>query len=353
MKEIMDVKKLKRYGMGMILFLAGQVMTAQDRVTFLDNAIEGGDAICKLQIGYVSSGDNGRGVTWDFRKIGVSKSYKIEYLKDSNAMVIAIEPKALKKYVVRPDSLLLVSYETPVSSMNYSEPILVMKYPFGYGCEADAKYVGKGMYGNKNAVEAVGTIRIEADASGSIILSDEDTLHNVLRVHTIRTSSVGVERDSIFRDSTERQLEIYEIYQWYAQGFHHPVFETHSVAYYYNTNLLSTYRTAFQYLPEIRNVHEEDERKSPENPIGDAENVIDFTVSHNNGVVSIDYKLLGKAHIQALVSDIMGTIYRQTRRTGAAGDDCSMTIDCRELRRGQYVLYLNVNGITYGQKLSL
>lgn len=87
--------------------------------------------------------------------------------------------------------------------------------------------------------------------------------------------------------------------------------------------------------------------------IKDDLNIFHHSVTTTGKQLTISYSLNNTADITALVSDPMGIVYRQKKVHNDRGDGFAFTIDCGDLRRGQYVLYLNVNGIVYNEKLSI
>ena len=79
----------------------------------------------------------------------------------------------------------------------------------------------------------------------------------------------------------------------------------------------------------------------------------DLNVSVKNNAITIDYTLLQDATVTALVCSVSGIVYRQQSQRGQAGDYSLMSVRCDGLRRGQYVLYLNVNGQVTSQTINL
>ena len=238
-------------GMFLLMLLSSSMAMAQSLLTFNTHAPRGGDIIHKQQVPYIETGATGKDIIWDFSKMEIlQESVLQEYLCDTNHIITCVEPSALYQYQLKEDSLLQTGYETPIVTMKYSQPILRMEYPFDYGYTAEKKYKGIGLYSNNNAIEEEGTVRLEADAIGSIILSEKDTLRNVLRMHILKTSSVGMAKDSLLNDSIHRHMEIEDICQWYARGYRYPIFETRSTSYYHNLDVQSNLQTAYRYMPE-------------------------------------------------------------------------------------------------------
>lgn len=195
---------------------------------------------------------------------------------------------------------------------------------------------------------------MEADGEGTLVISDECTVKNALRVRTLRTSSFGVARDTVARDTVERLLEVEECYRWYAKGYHYPLFETRSMSYYRGINLLKSFKEAFRILPDslrkfVGSTNKEEERQG--SCMDDTCDVITYDVVRDGRNVRIDYSLTSRAVVSAIVSDPMGIIYRRSSRSDKAGEGYSITFDVSGLRRGKYILYLNVNGKVYDNKI--
>ena len=65
------------------------------------------------------------------------------------------------------------------------------------------------------------------------------------------------------------------------------------------------------------------------------------------------YSIEKTATIRAMIVDVMGNVYHDTQQTNQAGTNYSMNIDCTGLRRGQYIIYINVNGTVYNNKIPI
>ena len=79
--------------------------------------------------------------------------------------------------------------------------------------------------------------------------------------------------------------------------------------------------------------------------------VITYDIVRDGRTVRIDYSLSSRATVSAIVSDPMGVIYRRSSRLDNAGEGYSLIFDVGGLRRGKYILYLNVNGKVYDNKI--
>ena len=334
-------------------------LLAQNTLTAPLNMMRDGDILHKRQIVASDPGFDGDNAVWDFRNVEtVRKDYRVEHRLAPDSSLYCLEPPFMCRYRLEGGSLLLTNYQTTVTNINFAEPVLEMKYPMKYGDASSSSYNGAGKYANSNAVEASGTVSIAADGQGILIYSDGDTLKNVLRVHTVRTASLGMGKDTVMDNGAERLIEIEEFYRWYARGCRYPVFETRSASYYHNTDFVKSVRTAFMCLPDSQRTLSDSANlavaKADSAAAGNAaEDIMEYRVENCGNVVTLRYSLRRKARVQALVCGIMGEVWRKAGRTDEAGEDYTLVLDCNGLRRGDYILYINVNGKAYGSKVAV
>lgn len=332
---------------------------AQNSLTVANSIMRNNDVINKQQVEYIDPGERGMNAVWDFRNTEVlSKAYRVEYSRDSDSTIYAIEPKFMNLYQMHGDTLVQTVYQDAVTLMTYHKTIPELKFPFGFGDTLSGDYKGSGHYSRHNAIQARGSILVEADGKGMLILTDKDTLINVLRIHTLKTSSFGLEKDSVVHDSTKCLLKVEEYYKWYARGYRYPVFETHSEGYYDGTDQLTCNRTAFRTLPDslrllVDSINMNIARNDSSLAKAEQASIIDYTVTNTGQNVKIDYTLKQQATISAVISDVMGVVYQHASRSDNAGSGYSITLNINNLRHGGYVLYLNVNGKVYSHKITV
>lgn len=347
----------KKYTFLIAISTTVQICLSQNVLTADINMMRDGDVLTGQLLKFISAGDNGKNAVWDFSNIELQdKEHRILYHYSKDSLFYEIGPKSMNKYKLHKDSLFLVNYQNPITTLDYEIPVLAVKYPLLYGDTYTSSYKGHGMYSGKNALEAKGIISVEADGCGSIMLPKGRTINDVLRVHTVMTSSVGLEEDSVVRDATDRVLEIIEYYRWYAKGYRYPLFEMQTTSYFHNADFIKSEQTAYKYasdaVPPADNSAESDDSVSTGIPTA-KDSIIRYNIQNENNIIIINYSLSQKARILALVAGVMGEVYRQGRQTNDAGDNYCLTLDCNGLRRGEYILYLNVNGRAYSHKVSI
>ena len=79
-----------------------------------------------------------------------------------------------------------------------------------------------------------------------------------------------------------------------------------------------------------------------------------YAVSQDGGsdVITVNYDAMLDVKVVALVASSQGYTYRHTEQQCEAGTG-QFTIDCSGLRRGQYIIYINVDGEQAAEKVSL
>lgn len=206
---------------------------AQTAVTRDTNGMRCGDTLKMLRLEYADAGVSGRGVTWDFSRLGVTDGNYVVPIFCHEGKVVQAECGFLFKYNTSGDTLSIACIENALQKTSYSRPILSLTYPFSFGNSVTADFCGIGRYCDTYVLSEQGVAKSEADAEGILILFDCDTLYNVLRVHEHRQSAIALSKDDADAD-TMCMERVEDIYSWYAGGFRYPVFKT--VSYHYSSS---------------------------------------------------------------------------------------------------------------------
>lgn len=352
------MKKYTAVGRHLCLLCAPLVSipaSGQHMIDMSSNVIRANDQIEVIETEYQSSGDAGRDVTWDVSQISECSRVDVSFESDSTGIIVRNDGKSLSSFVMHGDSLLQTSYETPLEQITYSVPVLTMRYPMSYGDTWEKDFHGDGTYCHQFHERRVGRIQSVADGYGRMIISETDTLYQVLRVYTLKTSSIQISPDSCVNNPGRLKQEIEERYQWFARGYRYPVYETVSRTSYDNLIPVATRQYAHCCMPEIQRLlsdeHNEQIAKEDSLQQFSSGDIFHYEVSNNGNIVQIDYALDKPAHIRTIVADVMGTVYRNQQWNGVATEHNVMSIDCSGLRHGHYILYMNVDGKIYHEKI--
>lgn len=331
--------------------------SGQHMIDKASNTIRANDQIEVIKTEYQSPGDEGRDVIWSLSHIPESLHIDVSFESDSTGVIIRNDEKSLSYFIINGDSLLQTAYETPLEQITYSVPILTMRYPMAYGDTWEKDFHGDGTYCHQFHERRIGKIQSVADGYGRMIISETDTLSQVLRVYTLKTSSIQISPDSCINDPEQLKQEIEERYQWYARGYRYPVYETVTRTSYDNLKPVATRQYAHCCMPEIQRLlsddHNEQIAKEDSLQQSSSVDIFHYEVSNNGNIIQINYVLDKPAHIRTIVADVMGMVYRNQQWKGAATEHNVMSIDCSGLRRGHYILYMNVEGKIYHEKIAI
>lgn len=357
------------------------------------------DEVKKQQVEYVAVDSTGQGMVWDlseaeFTKWEPTATYTTE---DSHkGVVIGTERGTRNYYRSEPAALMLTGFENNLLKVEYDQPEVLLRMPLVYGDRYEGQFHGTSAYCEKVFSRTFGTYRVEVDGTGSMVLPLGDTLRHVSRVHSTKLTSARffpkVQRERMLKavvDSIKFPVDSIRLgvvkdtlvvetdtYRWYAAGYRYPVLEVISTGYKGEKPWTTE---AFYCAPEdqqqLYDPENEEARKlladngsngsngsgtengnSPDKEDGkkSVDDILqDLNVVVNNNTITVGYTLQQDATVTAMVCSTSGVVYRLQSQTGQTGDHCQMTILCNGLRRGQYVLYMNVNGQVTSQTISL
>ena len=178
--------------------------------------------------------------------------------------------------------------------------------------------------------------------------------------------SIAYTPDSIRMQMAQAPLAVTDTYRWYAEGYRYPIIEVMTtdggddgedeyMAYYTAPDEQLTLddeenRTVREQLAILDSQGEGgDTTEQATHPSA----ISRYDMSVNGQTVTIDYDLTEGATVKGLVCNVMGMVFRQQSQHHEAGEHYQMQLDCTGLRRGEYVLYLNVNGQVTSSTVSL
>lgn len=337
-----------------------QCAFGQTQITLQYNGIRVGDVLNRQQVPYASFSEYGEDVIWDISDLSDIGNNTVKFCCDSDSIVFyEITPKAINKYSISNDTLYYIGYETPLKKIDFSSPMINAVYPFEYGQFAQGSYEGHGLYCQLHKMESFGSVSLEADATGRLIISENDTLDDVIRIHKIRTGAIGIyPTDSLAAIHQNMKQEIEDSYIWYARGYRYPIFESSSISYYDNLDFVSCVQSSNRYLPDRQlllndSLNKEILHSDSLLNMHNQQDIINYTVEISGGMVKINYSLTQSADITLIICNYMGRTYRSMTRHENSGDNLEIDINCSGLDPDMYVLYINVNGKVYSEKFNL
>lgn len=219
----------------------------------------GGDRIERYCIDYVLPGDSGRNVLWNKSGLDVGKETLVsayKYWSDSTFSEV-VAGRVQYYYTISGNTVLCNGFEDRLTFTNDTVASIEAVYPLYYGKRVSKPFRRHGVYSDRIGIETIGTSEVCADAFGTLILPDCDTLRNVLRTRLHNQSATTISYlhpgDTVKCDSTASSVLLDEnIYRWYVAGYKYPVLETQRMEYYGlpDTVLLSVSKGGFLYYPD-------------------------------------------------------------------------------------------------------
>lgn len=351
--------KIKRFIFALILLFG--ILTAYGQVNLFEIALSSTDSLQKNRIRYFSPGEGGSNKVWDFsNKLGSKESAQVMFAKDSTGVVSVIEPGKISYYRTTPDTLILFGSESPLEKREYAMEKVSKEFPLEYGDSVSMPFRCEGMYCGDHPFREAGTTTIKVDAVGSIVLAENDTVRNVRRVHTIDAYGICMALDSAALDTAKLTQVIDERYEWYLPGAQYPIIENVTSTTYLNMDVIGTTQYAYCNLPEDETAfyitpEEDDETDEPEIEVDEqpTPDIIHYQVRTQGKVINITYSLDEEANITTIVASYIGLLCKSSQWTQNAGQGYSVQINCSGLHPGIYILYLNVNGKVYNEKVKI
>lgn len=365
-----------------VLPVCGQLNT-------LHNHYRPGDVLIKQQVEYVNPGSSGANKVWDFSKLKtINDKYTLSYFLpplegdsvyilgsvryskknvSGNELIVGTEHNTMYYYRLTNDSLLQTGHENPSVTLEYTSPMVLMKFPLNYGKTISSAYKSEGLYSGTVDIRTCGTMITTADAYGKIILPSSDILSPVLRVKTEQTI-LDIPNEYSLNTDESNKGKILETCRWYSKGYRYPVFETVR-----NINLPDStiiFSTAFFFPPQDHLYLETDPEnlalldelwKEMEDNRTDTVNQEVKTVSledimtckvYPNPVVSVmnlEYELKKDARVSFELYSIEGLPVRKIKAKLQKAGMYYENVDCSNLSPRNYVLRITANGLVVNE----
>ena len=321
------------------------------------------DSLQRSQISYFPPGKGGKNLVWDFSgKLRSWKSVQVTFMTDSLGILSVTEPGKINFYRMTPDTLILIGSESPLEKRVYAKEKVSKLFPLEYGDSIIVPYRCEGTYCGDYPFREVGITRVSVDAQGSIVLAENDTVRNVLRVHTIDSYSICMDRDSAALDTARLTQVIDERYEWYLPESQYPIIEDVTSTTYNNMDAIGITKYAYCNLPEGEALDYitymgEDEADGEQEGFPDegvqSQDIIHYHIATQGKNINISYDLDEYATIEIIVVNHMGMVYVSRQWTQVAGQGYTTQIEGNSLPSGMYILYINVNGKVYSEKVTL
>lgn len=298
-------------------------------------------------------GCEGVNVIWDYSDLDIkdqSDTSAVRLYRNEGRFVWD-DNCSLTTYSQKGDTLLISREETPSYEMDFDVPVVRMVYPFLYGSVITTPFSGKGSYEDKFNITENGVSQVKGDAYGTLILTEGDTVRNVLRVHTIFDSNMAVS-ERISGDFIGSMRKVTDTFEWYAHGYRYPVLKITGNYLMSGEEIVSYEVDAHRMSPEMQKAVEDEENEELRGR-NITNSIINYNVQVNGYTATIKYDLLEDTHISIALADSMGIVYWRYEDDKSAGEGYQTVVPLSDRQRGQYVIYINVNNEVNNCKINV
>lgn len=309
----------------------------------------------RIATSHFNPGGSGAECLWDLSALDRSgSSLCITQITDSLGHSVIMDGSKITYYIMRKDTLLEIGNESPMMETSYLKPIVTLRYPMALGDSLSRPFEGFGIYCGDHYYKEKGVSSYVVDGRGELILSETDTLKNVLRVYRVKSYSVAMDINPAMIDSSKVKQVIEERYQWYAQGVSHPILETVMSTSYDNMSPIGTTQYGYYAIPDSilpvpPSTAPQDENGKEDNPTP----VIHYHANVNGNILTVNFDVDAEANITMILANHMGMVYDSRKLSVKTGAGYQTSFDIGSLHPGFYILYINVNGTIYSEKVRI
>ena len=326
-------------------------------ITSVQNRIYGGDSLMIQQLDLKDFNLQGVDHTWNLKDVTqYKKKLKSRYIEKKDS-IIGIELLNHVVYHQSKEGVSIVSIKDGLVQIDYDEPELYLKYPMKQGDSIAGQFSGHGVYCEQIPMQRYGTYITKTDSIGKIVLPNGKEIRGVIRVHTERLINQNYGDKLV--DRTELQEDVY---RWFADGYRYPILEAFvntkdkkviEQFLFYNDpegqELLASNDVNKPVRDTIAHTSESD---SYHKKTRNEDHGFKYDISLNGQEITITYQTGEPIKIIALLANNQGYVYQRLERI-VESNTGTINISTNTLRRGQYVVHLNVNGKSYSEKINI
>jgi len=356
------------------------------QVTYMQNMYQVNDLIERQQVNPASISECPDALA-DLQNMETNGGNNVENMEWGSDSLIAIDNTGMNKYWLKGDSLLLVGTESRLMHIDYAQPEVWLRFPMSLGDSISGLFEGKGQYCERLFLRKIGRYTTKADALGSLLMENSDTLHNVLRLQTERVTTTRVQpldnllatygtldsipllgNDSIMRLIATDGRSVRTVTQrYYASGSRYPVLETcetsivgedepvvQTAAFYCSPYSQASLASANRTIP-AKSTKRQNDASIADNHDKSFSYSLDIDTSGK--IINVNCGFSGTSEgsvpLKLLLCNQQGILYRQSYGQLHQGVRERLSLCYAGLHNGSYVLYIEAGGQQYSEKFSV
>ena len=352
----------------------------------MQNMYQVNDLIERQQVNPASISENPDALV-DLQNMETNGDNDVENMEWGTDSLIAIDNGGMRKYCLKGDSLLLVGTENRLMHIDYAQPEVWLRFPMSLGDSIHGLFEGKGQYCERLFLRKIGRYTTKADALGSLLMENSDTLHNVLRIQTERITTTLAQpldnmlaiygtldsipllgNDSIMRLIATDGRSVRTVTQrYYASGSRYPVLETcetsivgedepvvQTAAFYCSPYSQASLASANRTIP-AKSTKRQNDASIADNHDKSFSYSLDIDTSGK--IINVNCGFSGTSEgsvpLKLLLCNQQGILYRQSYGQLHQGVRERLSLCYAGLHNGSYVLYIEAGGQQYSEKFSV
>jgi len=252
---------MKKY-FSILMCLIPLLSYAQPVLTYNSHGLMPETANIMRSVEYVSPGNAGAQVIWDFKH--ASSAEDVMFVKESISKInsrdiLLTNLKGVAfSFTCDAQANIYNGYQDEHFSIVFDQPITKVIYPFTYGNKISGHFSGSILSNNSNTeFSRVGTYSTEADAMGTMVMPGGQVLKNVLRLKLVEK----------YVQKACGDLDVHLVkYAWYIEEYRYPVFVVHDITYTYPDGKVTTQHEAYVTTAGLNQVADEPVFESENQP---------------------------------------------------------------------------------------
>lgn len=280
-----------------------------------------------------------------------------EWVWRSDSTFSEVRRDLRRDFLVRGDSVLLLKVEGNGRKIEYDSAMMWMHFPSVGAVASDVRL--RARRHQREHFSGVASCCEQWNGLADVIIAPADTLKGARR-HTVTTrmactasSLEGYPGADVPVDSSMVFVE--EVTGLYVRQARYPIVQSWLSERYRGDSLTYSMRHTVicgldsqPYEPERLRAQADADPDAADRGYDPSR----LSVDRSGGTLTVSYTSATDAEIEMILADIQGHVYgAMSRRSAAADETVTLHIDLTRLPRGEYILYLKINGITTTAKI--
>lgn len=286
----------------------------------------------------------------DASLVGQSQKSKIILACGNPLSFTLVDNASLLNYKVKSDTLYLVGKENHLTKLSYSSPEAIVLLPLERNDKLQNVFKGEGRYVDKYDFKFDGTCQSSWTKIRAFITPDGDSLKNVCCLNrTVDTSyRLKSNEDSTFVTKENEMYCFVEGNNWPILYQRQQIKPAGDIKSYYFPILINPENGNVISFHNVMNGFGRDRENSEKTQLE-----YELTNNMSDRTIRVTYKLSWEADITFILSSLDGIVFHSEKQHAQSDQQSYFSYNYSGLRRGQYAVYMEVDGTRYESKFNV